>query len=143
MIRYICPHCNTQLESPDSMAGQVQACSSCNGAATVPQLGTALPPVQVGAGPYAGAAPGAAPLQNAPGAVASMVCGIVGLIVCGIIMGIIALILGAQAKGHISRTPGQYGGSGMATAGIVLGILDIVFAIIALIIIIGSRGVRT
>lgn len=139
MIRYICPHCNTQLESPDSMAGQVQACSSCKGAATVPQLGTALPPVQAGGATYAGAAP----LQNAPGAVASMVCGIVGLIVCGIIMGIIALVLGTKAKGHISRAPGQYGGSGMATAGIVLGILDIVFAVIALIIIIGSGGIPT
>lgn len=140
MIRYTCPHCNTQLESPDSMAGQAQVCASCNGTATVPQLSTSAPPAQAGGAPYTGPAP--ARLQNAPGAVGSMVCGIIGLIVCGIVLGIVALVLGTKAKGHISRAPGQYGGSGMATAGIVLGILDIVFAVIALIIMIatGSLG---
>lgn len=49
-----------------------------------------------------------------------MVCGIVGLLLFGIILGPIAIALGAWAKSDPSQ-----GGSGMATAGIVLGIIDV------------------
>lgn len=68
-------------------------------------------------------------------AVAAMVCGIVGLVVFGFILGIIAIVLGSMAKKEIQRT-GQ-GGSGMATAGIVLGILDIVAGIIIFAAVVG------
>lgn len=40
----------------------------------------------------------------------------------------IAIVLGALAKGEIGRT--NQGGSGMATAGIVLGVIDIVAGIV-------------
>gem|GEM_PF-6595292 len=65
-------------------------------------------------------------LPDAPGATTAMVLGIIGLFVAGMILGIIALVMGLKAKKAISENPGMYGGSGKATAGIVLGIIGIV-----------------
>jgi uncharacterized transporter YbjL len=47
-----------------------------------------------------------------------MICGIVGLVVAGLILGIIAIVQGNNAK-KLGYTGGQ------ATAGIVLGVIDI------------------
>jgi hypothetical protein len=64
------------------------------------------------------------PVQNAPGAVASLVLGIVGLLICGIIFGILALIKSSEARRY--KGDPRYIGQGMATAGMVLGIIDLV-----------------
>ena len=65
-------------------------------------------------------------------AIWSLVLGVLGLLCCGIFTGIPAVILGRSAKSEIART-GQ-DGSGMATAGFVLGIIAIVWGIIAIIL---------
>jgi len=68
-------------------------------------------------------------------AIASMVLGIIWLYWVG---SILALIFGYQAKREIRDSGGRIGGSGMATAGIVLGwigvgtaVLGLLFAIVA------------
>jgi hypothetical protein len=73
------------------------------------------------------------PRINAPGAVKSLVLGLVGLLVCGVILGPLAISASNQAKQAIASDP-TYGGEGMATAGKVLGILDIVFFVIFLLV---------
>jgi hypothetical protein len=65
------------------------------------------------------------PTENAPGAVASLVFGILGLLVCGLIFGIVAISKSKTAKEHIASDP-RYTGGGLATAGLVLGIIDLV-----------------
>ncbi|MBC7631003.1 DUF4190 domain-containing protein [Aeromicrobium sp.] len=75
---------------------------------------------------------GAAPQQNKK-ALWSMILGIVGLLCCGILAGIPALVLSNQAKKEIQASNGQSTGSGMATAGLVLGILSIVSTVISVI----------
>lgn len=65
------------------------------------------------------------PKTNAPGAVSSLVCGIIGLVVCGIVLGPIAISSANKAKNAISSDP-SLGGEGLATAGKVLGIIDLV-----------------
>jgi hypothetical protein len=65
------------------------------------------------------------PKITAPGATAALVCGIIGLFFCGVILGIVAIVKGNEAKRSIASDP-TYGGGGMATAGIVLGILDLI-----------------
>jgi hypothetical protein len=75
---------------------------------------------------------GAAPEQNKK-ALWSMILGIVGLVCCGIFAGIPALILSSLAKKEIAASGGQQTGSGMATAGLVLGILSVVSTIITII----------
>ena len=57
--------------------------------------------------------------------IASMVLGIVGLIVFALPCGILAIIFSILGK--------KKGGKGFATAGLVLGIIDAVFGVIAII----------
>ena len=63
---------------------------------------------------------------------ASLVCGIIGIFFFGLILGIIALVQGAKAK-KLGYTGGK------ATAGIVLGVIDLVgWAVLLLVVIIGA-----
>jgi hypothetical protein len=67
-------------------------------------------------------------------AVAALVCGI-GQILFGLLTGIPAIILGHMAKRRIAQTGEQ--GSGMATAGLVLGYIGVGLSVILIIILIG------
>jgi hypothetical protein len=78
------------------------------------------------------------PRQTAPGAVASLVCGLVGLLICGVVLGIVAIVKANEAKRAIAADP-RYEGAGMATAGFVLGIVDLVVFAIGLLVILGRR----
>ncbi|RSN54682.1 DUF4190 domain-containing protein [Actinomadura sp. WAC 06369] len=61
--------------------------------------------------------PPSAPPTNGM-ATASMVCGLIGIVFCGF-TSILAIIFGHVAQSQIRRT--REGGSGMATAGLVMG----------------------
>lgn len=89
------------------------------------------PPPQYGA-----PVPGAVPGTNKK-AIWSLVTGIVGLLCCGI-LGVVAIVLGQSAKKEIATT-GQ-GGSGMATAGLVLGVLAIIFMVVQIILTATGNG---
>ncbi|MYQ85618.1 DUF4190 domain-containing protein [Streptomyces sp. SID4936] len=71
--------------------------------------------------------PGGAPLPSGK-ATASMVLGILGLLLIPIILPVIALCLGISAKRMADR--GQGGGRGQAVAGIVMGWIGIAFALL-------------
>ena len=72
------------------------------------------------------------PAQYAPAsptnssAIASMVCGIVGLTFCPLVLSVVALVLGYSARKSIRASGGHQQGGGMATAGIVTGWIGIV-----------------
>jgi TRAP-type C4-dicarboxylate transport system permease small subunit len=92
------------------------------------------PPPEYGApGPY-----GAAPVGNNKKAIWSLVTGIVGLLCCGI-LGIVAIVLAQQAKKEIATT-GQQGG-GMATAGLVLGVIAVIFMVVNLILALSGNSI--
>lgn len=63
-------------------------------------------------------------------AIVSLVCGILSVTCCGAVTGIAALITGFMAKNNIDANPQQYGGRGMATAGMILGGISIVLTIL-------------
>ncbi len=65
-------------------------------------------------------------------AITSMILGIVGLFCIPLVLSALALVLGIQARAEIDRSFGVYGNRGMATAGIVLGIVGGVFGAIFL-----------
>ena len=109
-----CPHCGNLVSQTDEF------CVHCSKAPTAD-------------GTYQG------PKQLAPGAVASMVWGIVGIFLCGLIVGLVAISKSNAAKQAIAADP-RLKGSGYATAGLVLGIIDVVFGVILLVVMATGRG---
>jgi hypothetical protein len=80
--------------------------------------------------------------QNNTLAIVSLVCGILSVCLCGLIAGIPAIITGFMAKNNIDANPAEYGGRGMAIAGMILGGISIVFTILYLIFVFASAGLR-
>ena len=65
-------------------------------------------------------------------ALVSMICGIAAYVVVPILGAIAAIILGHIAKKEIKNSNGMIKGNGMATAGLVLGYIQIGFAVLSL-----------
>jgi len=65
-------------------------------------------------------------------AVVSLICGI--LLCLGPLTGLPAIVAGVVAKGQIRQDPTNVGGGTMATVGIVLGILNVLGSIAAVVI---------
>jgi len=74
---------------------------------------------------------------NHPRAVASLVCAVVGLLFFGIVLGVVAIFLGYQARNAIRLDPLKYKGDGIALAGLILGIFDVVAYVV---IVVGGLG---
>lgn len=68
-------------------------------------------------------------------AIVSLVCGILSLTCCGAVTGIAALITGFMAKNNIDANPQQYGGRGLALAGMIMGGISTVLTILYVIFI--------
>jgi hypothetical protein len=65
------------------------------------------------------------PAGRTPGtATASLVLGILGLVLCPIICSVLAIVYGHQARQEIERNP-SLGGAGTANAGYILGIVGL------------------
>ena len=62
-------------------------------------------------------------------AIASLVCGIAGLLVLPVVLSVVALVLGYGARREIKERPGQ-SGDGQATAGIVLGWIGVAWGLL-------------
>ena len=77
-----------------------------------------------------------APRKNGLG-IASMVLGIVALVIpCFWILqipGVLATIFGAIALSQLKKNPGKYTGRGMAIAGLVLGVVSLVVMLLFLV----------
>jgi hypothetical protein len=95
------------------------------------------PPGEYPAGPGYGAPP---PTGNNTKGVIALVLGILGFVfaICcsllGLIIGVVAIILGRVARKEIASTGGAQGGDGMAKAGFILGIVDVVISVILIIV---------
>jgi hypothetical protein len=107
------------------------------------------PPHMQPTGQYVGAPPpgpygyGYPPPMYAPPAtttsttaIVSLVCGVVGWTVVPFIGALIAVITGHIARGEIRRSAGRVTGGGMATAGLVLGYIQIVGIVLLIAVII-------
>jgi hypothetical protein len=87
------------------------------------------PPPPPGAGGY-----GYVEQQTNKKAIWALVLGILSLVCCGLFAGIPAIILGQMAKSEIDTSGGLQSGRGMAVAGFVLGIIGVVWTVVALIV---------
>jgi hypothetical protein len=72
------------------------------------------------------------PGREAPGAKQALILGIISLLCCGILLGPFAIVNANKAKQAIAMDPTLTGG-GMATAGMVLGIIALVLNVIGLV----------
>jgi hypothetical protein len=79
------------------------------------------------------------PPPNAPGAVAALVCGIIGVAFgcVGIVLGPIAISQASKARQYLEAAPGQYGGDGLATAGRIMGIIATILGALQMLWVIG------
>lgn len=77
--------------------------------------------------------PTAAPAGSSGKATASLVCGILGIVLCGIFTAIPAVILGGQAIREIDGSGGAISGRGQASAGRILGFISIALTVLAVI----------
>lgn len=84
----------------------------------------------------------ATPKKIPSNATASLVLGIVGLVMCPLIASIPAVALGMSAKREIRENPGL-GGDGQATWGIALGWVGIVLTVLVLVLVLLGAVVTT
>ncbi|MFB8190734.1 DUF4190 domain-containing protein [Microbacterium sp. NPDC055988] len=110
---------------PPTQSGYAAPSAQPGYGAAPAQPGYAPPPVQPGYGAYPSAAyPAAASRPTSPLAVASLICGIAGVVliwaIIPVLASIAAVITGHMALGQIKRQPG-IGGRGLAIAGLILG----------------------
>jgi len=66
----------------------------------------------------------------------SLVLSIIGLFLLGIVLGPIAICLAVSAKNDIKKRPQQVQGTGMANAGLIIGIIGIILSIVLIILIV-------
>ena len=69
---------------------------------------------------------------NSTAAVVSLIFGILSWVALPVIAPIVAVVAGHMARAEIRRSNGQVGGSGMATAGLVLGYLQIALLVLVI-----------
>lgn len=141
-----CPKCAAIVSVAP---GQKPVCTQCGFGGSAPaRAPAALPaPPAYGAAPSGyGAPPYGATAQAYPAApanqkkgmgIAGMVLGILGLCVpyAGVLLAIIGLILSALQLKKIKQDPVQYGGKGMAIAGLVCSIVGLIGAVLILLFI--------
>lgn len=72
------------------------------------------------------------PLPTSGLATVSMITGILGFVMAPVLCSIIAIITGYQARKETRSVPPRASGDGMATAGIVMGWIQIGLAVVAL-----------
>lgn len=110
-----------------------------------PYQQSAYPPYGADQPAFGGYAPA---VPNQPQATTAMVLGIISLAggllcVLPILLGPVALILGYRSRKEIEASQGRLGGSGSATAGLVLGIISsvlLVLGILLIVLIVGLAG---
>jgi hypothetical protein len=73
-----------------------------------------------------------APLPTSTLAIVSLVAGIAGFTILPFIAGIIAIAAGYMARSETRSIPPKAGGDGLATAGIILGIIQLVLAVVTI-----------
>ncbi len=69
------------------------------------------------------------PIQNSSNAIISLISGVMAWLGLFGLGGILAIIFGHIAKNEIKKSGGQISGDGMATAGLVLGYLNIAVSV--------------
>lgn len=57
-------------------------------------------------------------------------CAVIGFFILGIVFGAVAIVVGYRARNEIRNEPLRFKGDGLARAGIVLGVVDVVINVV-------------
>ncbi|MBN2582984.1 MAG: DUF4190 domain-containing protein [Planctomycetes bacterium] len=149
-IQFTCPSCHQLVTVSEQHAGGQVFCPTCRAQLTVPQGGgqsqmlqggvvgpQAPAPSQPAPAPSYGAAPAGGPgvVVAAPKrsgmAITSLVLSILSWIICciGPLLSLPGFILGLVARGKIKRSRGMLTGGGMATAGWIISLLNLLLVV--------------
>ena len=71
---------------------------------------------------------GGGPPRRSGKALASVICGVLGLFLVPLVLPVAAIVLGVMARREIERGRGRVTGIGMALAGIMLGVTGVAIA---------------
>ncbi len=145
------PSCGKEYHLRDELAGKAVRCSQCNSIIRVPG-GERGAPETLGLEPEEARAvtrarpitPTPAPpeVRTDPCAIWSLVLGIL-ILCCSAFSGVPALVLGIISKNRIRDSRGTLKGKGMATAGIILGIIGIILFVLGLVLRLTGRWPMT
>jgi Domain of unknown function (DUF4190) len=134
-----CANCGARVVQPSSAATPTIALPEANAPAPpavqppyeAPTYGGQYSPAAPQ--PYMPPQPGYAPFSppNSTAAIVSLVFGILSWVVLPFIAGIVAIVAGHMARNEIRNSGGQISGSGMATAGLILGYINVGLAALA------------
>ena len=121
-----CPQCGQAL-SAAALPGQQIRCGSCNALFALPELASEPAPHETATLEHA-----TAPSPPRTGtAITAMILGILGIVLCPV-FALVGLILGIVALVRVNNRPAEYGGKGMANAGICCGGAGVVLSVIAI-----------
>ena len=135
-----CANCGARV-TPTSSAATPTVVLPPSGAAppqpSAPQPYVPPQPYMPPTAPQQGAYTMAATPPTSTAATVSLVCGVLAYVFLPVIGAIIAVVAGHMARKEIRNSGGQIGGSGMATAGLVLGYIQIALTVLTICAIIG------
>jgi hypothetical protein len=80
--------------------------------------------------------PATGPYEEAPGGIAALVCGILGLTAVPFVLSIVSVVLATRARRVAGQDPQHYKAN-LATAGLILGWIGIGMALISIPLLIG------
>jgi hypothetical protein len=114
---------------------QAQGSSEWRAAAEIPEIQAML--ANPGSSPGSSSMPGVpAPGPRRQGlAITSFVLGLFSILCLGILTGIPAIFTGHRAHNRARKNPSQFGGSGLAIAGFIMGYVSVLFTLVALAIV--------
>lgn len=125
-----------KVEAPPARVDMLPSPGAPRGDASTPTPEPYRPPAAAPAPGLSPVVPGQQPSQGL--AIASMVCGILGILSCCAFPFNLLLILPAIVLGHVALSkaksdPARSGGKGMAKAGLITGYIGLVFSLISLV----------
>ena len=128
-----CEKCGEMIKANPGDAGKTGDCPGC-GSPILVAAGVGIPPEPK----HITVPPPLTPPQTSGHAIASLVLGILsivpGVYLGGLVMGILAIVFSRMAVARIKAQPGRINGEGLATAGLVTGIVGLSLSVLIILI---------
>ncbi len=123
-----CPFCGMQIRTSSAGKPAQRINTAIDAPTSIP---SSNPPSATGMASYAPGVYGTSTPPISTAATISLVFGILGWFTAPVIFSIIAIVAGYRARREIEESSGRLGGSGRATAGIIMGVIQLALFVFA------------